>query len=66
MGSPPMTDDSKQQAKRIREEFEKKAKGETRPLDPATAAKERREAGKASEGPDVRETVRRKAKESSA
>ena len=61
-----MAEQGKEQAERIRKEFKDKAKGETRPLDPAKAAKERRAAGKPSEGPDVRETIRRKAKESSA
>jgi hypothetical protein len=61
-----MAERGKQQAERIRKEFKQKAKGETRQLDPAKAPKERRAAGKPAEGPDVRETVRRKAKESGA
>jgi hypothetical protein len=61
-----MAERGKQQAERIRKEFKQKAKGETRQLDPAKAPKERRTAGKPAEGPDVRETVRRKAKESGA
>jgi hypothetical protein len=55
-----------EQTERIRKEFEKKAKGETRQLEPAKASEERRAAGKPAEGPDVRETIRRKAKESTA
>ena len=61
-----MAERGKEQAERIRKEFQDKAKRETRQLDPAKAAKERRAAGKPGEGPDVRETIRRKAKESSA
>jgi hypothetical protein len=61
-----MAERGKQQADEIRKEFKDKAKGETRQLDPAKAPGERRAAGKPAEGPDVRETVRRKAKESSA
>ena len=60
-----MAERGKEQTDKIRKEFQDKAKGETRPLDPAKAAAERRAAGKPAEGPDVRETVRRKAKESS-
>jgi hypothetical protein len=64
-GDEAMAERGREQAERIRKEFEDKAKGETRQLDPAKAAKERRTAGKPVECPDVRETVRRKAKESS-
>jgi hypothetical protein len=56
----------KEQTERIRKEFEDKAKGETRQLDPAKAPRERHAAGKPEEGPDVRQAVRRKAKESTA
>ena len=58
-----MAERGKEQTDRVRKEFEKKAKGETRQLDPAKAPKERREAGKPEEGADVRQTVRRKAVE---
>ena len=58
-----MAERDKQQAERIRKQFEDKAKGETRQLDPAKAPKERRAAGKPTEGPDVRQTVRRNATE---
>ena len=61
-----MAERGKQQADKIRKEFKDKAKSETRQLDPAKAPAERRAAGKPVEGPDVRQTVRRKAKESSA
>jgi hypothetical protein len=58
--------DQHRQADQIRKEFKAKAGKETRELDPAKAPGERRAAGKPAEGPDVRETVRRKAKESTA
>ena len=58
-----MAERGTQQTERIRKEFEDKATGETRQLDPAKAPKERREAGKPEEGADVRQTVRRKAVE---
>jgi hypothetical protein len=62
-GDGPVAERGKEQTERIRREFEDKAKGETRQLDPAKAPKERRAAGKPEEGPDVRQTVRRKAVE---
>ena len=61
-----MAERGKEQTERIRKEFEDKAKGETRQLDPAKAPKERRAAGKPAESPDVRQTIRRKAKESTS
>jgi len=61
-----MAERGKQQAEQIRKEFKDKAGQETRQLDPAKAPGERRAAGKPAEGPDVRQTVRRKAQESAS